>query len=148
MGKNNIQKFLPDFLATIEPADCGHTRLSDAEDVRVKLVGKKLANGDIKDAIRVLSSNDSILPQDPSTLATLQSKHPSRHPASEMPEPPDAASMNALQLSIEQIRKAILSFPGGTIFCCLSILKISSQKRVVKVACNCLLPSLSFATRC
>lgn len=112
--KNNIQKFLSDPLATIIPAEGASSRLPDADDNRAKLVGKKIANGDIKGAIRVLSSNDTILPQSPNTLATLQSKHPSRHPDSQMPEPPDATSVSALQLNMDQIRKAILSFPGGS----------------------------------
>ena len=97
--KSNIQKFLSDPRAAIVPADGESARLPDADDARAKLVGKKLANGDVKGAIRVLSSNDTILVQNPNTLATLLLKHSSRHPASKMPEPPDQAAVNALQLS-------------------------------------------------
>ena len=110
-----IQKFLTDPLAPIELTVRKPPRPSEAEDVRAKLAGKKLANGDVKGAIRVLSSNDSLLPSDPSTLSVLESKHPPRHPDSQIPDPPSAEqAAEALQLSEAQVRKAILSFPGGS----------------------------------
>ena len=111
----NIQNFMSDPLALVEPTARKRPRSSEAEDVRAKLAGKKLANGDVKGAIRVLSSNDSLLPSDPNTLSILESKHPSRHPDSKLPDPPSAEdAAEALQLTEEQVRKAILSFPGGS----------------------------------
>ena len=72
----NIQKFLSDPLAPIEVSAGKSSRLSEGDDARAKLVAKKLANGDVKGAIRVLSSKDSFLPFDPKTYSLLKSKHP------------------------------------------------------------------------
>ena len=112
---SNINNYLTDPLAPLEPSNKGTRHTSEGEDARAKLAGKKIANGDIKGAIRVLSSNDSILPFDESTLSTLKAKHPSRHSDSKMPDCPSTESVaNALQLTEEQVRRAIMSFPGGS----------------------------------
>ena len=57
------------------------------DDMRAKLVAKKLANSDIRGAVRILSSNDLILPYDTDTLSQLRSK---------LPAPPQ----NRLQLNM------------------------------------------------
>ena len=112
---NNIKTYVSDPLAPLAPSEKGTSRTSEGEDARAKLAGKKIASGDIKGAIRVLSSNDSILPFDESTLKVLQNKHPSRHPDSIMPDGPSEENVaNALQLTEEQVRRAIMSFPGGS----------------------------------
>ena len=74
-------------------------------------MAKKLANSDIKGAVRVLASNDSFLPFDSETYALLEKKHPPRHPNTVFPDRLDADA-ESLQLFEEQVRKAILSFPG------------------------------------
>ena len=112
---SNVNNYLSEPLQPLEPSDRGARRTSEGEDARAKLAGKKISNGDIKGAIRVLSSNDSILPFDEDTLSILKAKHPSRHPDSKMPDCPTAENRtNALQLTEEQVRKAIMSFPGGS----------------------------------
>lgn len=112
---NNISIYVSDPLAPLVSSDRGTSHTSESEEVRAKLAGKKIASGDIKGAIRVLSSNDSILPFDESTLSILKTKHPSRHPDCNMPDcPSDENVANALQLSEEQVRRAVLSFPGGS----------------------------------
>ena len=112
---NNIQNFLSDPLVPINndrPAR-KTSRPSDSEDAKAKLVAKKLANSDIKGAVRVLASNGSFLPFDSKTYALLEKKHPPRHPNTVFPDRPDADA-ESLQLVEEQVRKAILSFPGGS----------------------------------
>ena len=111
----NINSYVCDPLTPLIPSDRGTSHTSEGEDARTKLAGKKIANGDIRGAIRVLSSNDSILPYDESTFSVLKTKHPSRHPESHMPDwPSDDSGANALQLTEEQVRRAVMSFPGGS----------------------------------
>ena len=113
----NIQNFLSDPLTPINTTRPARktSRSSDTEDFKAKLVAKKLANSDIKGAVRVLASNDSFLPVDCKTFALLESKHPPRHPNTVIPNPPDTEiTCEALQLTEEQVRKAIMSFPGGS----------------------------------
>ena len=111
----NINSYLNDPLVPLETSDREPRHTAEGEDARAKLAGKKIASGDIKGAIRVLSSNDTILPFDDNTLSVIKNKHPSRHSDSKMPEFPSAENVaNALQLTEEQVRKAILSFPGGS----------------------------------
>ena len=107
-----IQNFMTDPLVPIQPIARKPPRPSEAENIRAKLAGKKLANGDVKGAIRVLSSNDSLLPSDPSTLSTLESKHPPRHPDSEIPNPPNAD-------------QAVCALPG--LWLCCSTLTLRSR---------------------
>ena len=48
-------------------------------------------------------------------LSILKGKHPSRHPDSKIPVAPSSENVaNALQLTEEQVRRAIISFPGGS----------------------------------
>ena len=112
----NIQRFMSDPLAPIDNNPVRKPpRPSEAEDARAKHVAKKIASGDVKGAIRVISSNDSFLPFDPDTFSILESKHPPRHPSSKSPDPLSAETITeALKLSEEQIRKAIHSFPGDS----------------------------------
>ena len=80
-----------------------------------KLVGKKLACNDVKGAIRILSSDSTILPFDEDTLSLLSLKHPLPHSETNMPPPPDSdEKATAFQLSEQQVFNAIQSFPGGS----------------------------------
>ena len=85
------------------------------DDFRAKTVGRKLANGDIKGAIRVLSSDDVLLAPDTTSFSALQSKHPAAHRDTDLPDAPDAECIrNSLQISEAQAKKAIMSFPAGS----------------------------------
>ena len=114
--KRQIDDFLADPLRPIEIAPVKHAvKHSPEKDTYARLVAKKLANNDIKGAIRILSSDDSILPFDHESLSRLKLKHPSQHPDTVLPNPPEAEEITmALQLSEPQVLKAIQSFPGGS----------------------------------
>ena len=76
-------------------------------------MAKKLANSDVKGAVRIFSSNDTLLPADLDTLAQLRSKHPAPHTL--VPTPPEQEEVaSALQLTKSQVAKAIQSFPGDS----------------------------------
>jgi hypothetical protein len=110
-----IDAFLTDPFRPVEPSPQSNTIQNKArDDTRAKLVAKKLANCDIKGAVRLLSSDDQILPFDDDTLTKLRSKHPDPHPDSCSPDPPDMSGDAALQLTESQVLKAIQSFPGGS----------------------------------
>jgi len=100
---------------TNQPQTTKRNKSPQEKGILSKLVAKKLANNDIKGAIRILSSEDSILPFDNETLTRLKSKHPPPHPDSDLPRPPEADEiLGALQLTESQVLKAIQSFPGGS----------------------------------
>ena len=115
-----IEAFLEDPLCPLDsspgaPSRNANRQKARNDDMRAKLVGKKLANFDIKGAVRILSSDDRILPFDESTLSQLQTKHPAPHPDSDFPNPPSREEGEvALQLSEQQVQNAIQSFPGGS----------------------------------
>ena len=115
--KRQIDDFLADPfrpLVTVGVSKHDKKRSRDKDDY-ARVVARKLANNDIKGAIRFLSSDDKILPFDLETLSHLKSKHPPPHPDSDMPGPPDSVEIGmALQLSEPQVLKAIQSFPGGS----------------------------------
>ena len=89
----NINSYLNDPLVPLETSDREPRHTAEGEDARAKLAGKKIASGDIKGAIRVQSSNDTILPFDDNTLSVIKNKHPSRHSDSNMPEFPSAENV-------------------------------------------------------
>ena len=71
----------------------------------------KVAEGDITGAIRLLCSDDTLAPFNQSTLSLLKEKHPD-HPTPEVfPEDPNSVPLVG---TVEEIQKAIFSFPAGS----------------------------------
>ena len=72
----------------------------------------KLSDGDVRGAIRLTTSNDTIAPRTAETLLTLKSKHPPH------PQPTNYPTLDLIPLinevTIEETRKAISSFPPGS----------------------------------
>ena len=75
-------------------------------------VASKLEEGDFKGAIRLACSEDSIAEPNDKTLLALKDKHPEPHPGSNFPTAP--AQGQAIQVSFEEVVKAIRSFPCGS----------------------------------
>lgn len=75
-------------------------------------VTSKLSDGDIKGAIRLLCSDDTIAPNNLETLLSLQDKHPS--PFTDAL--PNLGDLNTPSLVVkeEQVHTAIFSFPNGS----------------------------------
>ena len=78
-----------------------------------KGVLRKLDDGDVKGAVRLVSSDDSIAPQDEETIAYLKSRHPPR-PLNRRDFAEPAASEPPLLFCPADIEKAIRSFPKGS----------------------------------
>lgn len=104
MVKRNIEK--AELLFTKRPKKRTPISLS-------KRVEYKIADGDIKGAVRILSSTDTLSPQNESTLSQLKMKHPP--PSREMvfPDPP-GKDIEPLVVSERDIFFSIKSFPNGS----------------------------------
>ena len=80
-----------------------------------KIASSKLSNGDIRGAIRMLSSGNSILPFSNDTLKSLQSKHPEKPVDLDLPDGPSNTDRNFCTfISRADLRKCILSFKNGS----------------------------------
>ena len=78
-------------------------------------ISSKLSAGDIRGAVRVLSSEDKVLKGDNATLLKLQEKHPDSHPNSELPPPPENTNNNPhLIATRENTKQGIQSFRNGS----------------------------------
>ena len=101
----------------LQPANISSVRPSTKPDPIRSLaarVSAKLEEGDLKGAVRLASSDDTLAPINESTFTALQEKHPLPHPDSVIPsiqaenEPPHALST----VTEEEIIHAIRSFPN------------------------------------
>lgn len=88
---------------------------TDTRTKRAKLVQRKIEKGDIKGAVRVITSDEELSQFNEQTLSKLQSKHPTPHVDREIPSSPTQREINeALQCDETQIRRAIRSFAPGS----------------------------------
>jgi len=71
----------------------------------------KLEDGDVRGAIRILSSSETIAPRDAATFETLKTLHPPRPPDR---RPAPTSSTAPIQVTPISVRKAIMSFPTGS----------------------------------
>ena len=84
-------------------------RLEDEETA--KLASAKLEEGDVKEALRLLSSSDLLAPANAETHAALLSLHPHQPEDRRTVPPSDAAP---IEVSAAAVKRAILSFPNGS----------------------------------
>jgi hypothetical protein len=78
-----------------------------------KTAENKISDGDIRGAIRLLSSSDVFAANNSDTFAHFEEKHP---PPSRTLNLPDAPNENVDYLSVseDKVFKAIMSFPNGS----------------------------------
>ena len=77
-------------------------------------VSSKLEEGDFKGAVKLACSEDTIADMSIATLSALQQKHPSPHPDSCIPPLPQGSVAHTVSVSVEEVAKAIRSFPNGS----------------------------------
>jgi len=78
-------------------------------------VASKLEEGNFKAAIRIICSEDKPALDTPETLAALKHKHPPAPVDRRQPCDPDSSErFIALQVSKEEVSKAVSSFPAGS----------------------------------
>ena len=82
---------------------------SDVE-LRARAVSTKINDGNIKAAVRIAASNDSLVPVNADTLKKLQGKH---HESRENIQPPDFIEQHFV-VDAKAVSKCILSFPSGS----------------------------------
>jgi len=79
-----------------------------------KKVEAKLSDGDIRGAIRLLTSDDTIAPNNDATNASLLEKHPAHPEPTNFPPEEDGATPSQIVLESGDVVKAIRSFPPGS----------------------------------
>ena len=104
----------------VEPAGAGPSRPSpttrrkatvSADETAARRASSKLAEGDIRGAVRSLCSDDTFAPPGPSTRQSLLTKHP---PAPTDRRPPPPLSVPAMSVSSDDVSNAIRSFAPGS----------------------------------
>ena len=78
-----------------------------------KMVSSKLACGDIRVAVRIISSNDNLLENTPEILKKLELKHPKINKNSNLPPPPSEEQI-AKSLQAEDVKRGIKGFKNGS----------------------------------
>ena len=86
----------------------------DPVDTLAGRVSAKLEEGDFKGAVRLASSEDSIAVPSSETLATLWEKYPLPHPDSAIPLVSTEDQPMPVQVSEDEVARAICSFPCGS----------------------------------
>lgn len=79
----------------------------------IRKIARKISEGDLKAASRLLFSNDSPATNLTETLDLLRQKHPPPSRTVVMPEPP-SSDIIPLTISEDNVRNSILSFPSGS----------------------------------
>ena len=101
-----------------QPALKTHSRIkqkSEVDKLRSK-VSEKIEEGDVKGAIRLTASDDTLAPFSPTTFEALKLKHPPRSisiPSTQNSESPSEAHF--LVLDVPVISAAVKSFPNGSV---------------------------------
>lgn len=88
------------------------TKILEADSVRIKKVEAKLNAGDVRGAIRILSSNDSIAPVNLDNYVRLLEKHPA--PGLEIVDVDDYELTPIEPVTASEITIAISNFPNGS----------------------------------
>ena len=84
---------------------------SEKPEAIAKRASIKLEDGDVRGAIRILSSSDTIAPRDATTAAALGALHPSTPPDR---RPPPTTTSAPMHVNSSAVKKAISSFPNGS----------------------------------
>ena len=78
------------------------------------LISLKLEEGDIRAAIRLAFSKDSIAPSTEETYSALVAIHPQSHPHSSYLPAPSVSDYSSISRAPGLVAQAILSFPAGS----------------------------------
>ena len=94
------------------PKRVGKAKPKPKDEVLRNRVDAKFAEFDFKGAIRELSSDVSLAPDNSQTLDQLKEKHPAAPVGVSLPPAPEDDEAH-IQVSSDSVKKAILSFPAG-----------------------------------
>ena len=91
----------------------GKAKPKPKEEILRNRVDAKFAEFDFRGAIRELSSEDSLAPDNEATFAQLRERHPPAPAGISFPSAPTIGDAHT-QASVNSVKKAILSFPAGS----------------------------------
>lgn len=91
---------------------CTRKRYDNEEEFMLR-IESKVSDFDIRGAVKLLTSNDSIAIEDETTLNELKKKHPKPSRPLKIPEKQSDPQIH-LNVSEKQVKKSILSFKNGS----------------------------------
>ena len=83
------------------------------EEILKNRVNAKFSENDLKGAIRELSSDDTLAPDNSDTLKKLEERHPAAPTGISLPPAPENDETH-IPVTTDSVKKAILSFPAGS----------------------------------
>ena len=89
-----------------------HRRTDDLDTQLTTRMSAKLEEGDLKGAVRLASSEDTLAPMNEAPLEALEGKHPAPHSDSTIPSAKDTSQH--FPISKEEVAQAICSFPKNS----------------------------------
>ena len=114
--KNQISVFMnsnfPPDRFPFEPRN-RNARPKPKEEVLKNRVNAKFAENDLRGAIRELSSDDALAPDNSETVDKLKERHPAAPAEITLPPAPENDDAH-IPVSVESVKTAILSFPAGS----------------------------------
>ena len=87
-------------------------RTNDSATILAARVSAKLEEGDFRGAVRLASSDDTLVPINEATFEALKAKHPPSHPQTALPPVNDNLQISIV--TVEEIIQAIHSFPKSS----------------------------------
>ncbi len=100
------------FYSASKPRQSKIKKRRDPMETLARRVSRKIDAGDLRGAIRLASSNETLADYDDSTFSALQSKHPPIHPDSTIPSSVTPRATFDILASV--ISRTIRSFPNGS----------------------------------
>ena len=86
----------------------------DSDDTLARRVRGKCADGDIRAALRLLTSDDAVAEPDPDVIASLKQKHPAAPEDDQLPPSPSPSDPAPLTVTSAELEAAINSMPPGS----------------------------------
>ena len=108
--KQQVQAYINSLSAP--PAECKSSYPTN-RDV-AKAISAKLSDGDIRGAVRIASSDNSLLGPSAETIAKLREKHPRAPADASFPDAPSVESHSGIVLEPPALMTALNTFPNGS----------------------------------
>ena len=86
----------------------------DADDAIARRVRAKCADGDVRAALRILTSNDTFAEPNAEVISALRAKHPAAPADESLPPAPSASDPAPLTVTAEEVEAAIFTMPPGS----------------------------------
>ena len=111
--KQNVRDWEDDPVAAVPLPRIRKTGKPGADPFNAKKVEAKLADGDIRGALRLLESDDSVAPYDDATRTALLMKHPPHPEPAEYPVPLEPAPV-IVPVTAAELQHGVKTFAPGS----------------------------------